>query len=632
MECHFYRLPPELLPEIISTLRLRDLNAFSRCSKRLYSNFNNVLYSRDATRLDRWALQWAAINGVASTASKSIEAGSPIEQYCDMRLAAQHTGDISVIDQLAGPAATPLQVAIRFNHNVIVDLLQRHGAKLSRRTAPHWYGLDQAIANGREDWMRLYLPEMERDGAPHSLTTEKLMESAMKYGMYWFVHYLYGFVGHREPALQRSFQLDAIEVAVYSNSIQGMREILDMKCTEPWKTWILLFVWNTISKKCVSGNGAEFFNCVEERCPMEELGMRNEVGFSDNIHFALVNACKSGDLGLAEIMVRLGARTRYSSDEEWALIAAMDTGNRDIVELLLDHGAELDLNRKIEVPLTGGWNGEYDETDFDDEIIWAYGLKGKKNSDVLHYAYLQKSVEIIDLLVHRGAKITAAAKDESIFLRLAIEGCHPSLIRHWISQGHKVPSDAIGSLFHGRAMRMDELEPALLDAVQLLLQHGALADVATRRGATPLVLLVWHLDGMREMARKAAQQEIALEIGKLLISHGADSRAVFLREDSSAGVWLLSKAFLELLLNQPCTLEVPVDVLLRHPYNICCNVNEAWIFTLLGWITTNNKWNNYAEEISDFVRVVCQDWHNKTKGSKCRVLAKLLPPNQMDVG
>lgn len=152
------KLPLEILVAILKQLRLKDVSALARCDTHSYNTLNVSLYSLDAKQPDRWALHWAAMHGVLATASKSLAARSPPNQYCDTRAATLDHRENRKGPPLEndGPASTVLEIAICYDHEDIVAILLSYGSECSTHPASRQYGLDQAIENNRSDWVKLY--------------------------------------------------------------------------------------------------------------------------------------------------------------------------------------------------------------------------------------------------------------------------------------------------------------------------------------------------------------------------------------------------------------------------------------------------------------------------------------------
>lgn len=151
-------LPNELLLSIADHLKAqRDLNAFARSSRRLYSNVNNLLYQRNArtvrTSALLWgrtsALLWAAEHRREATAIRALDAGADanVRKNHQDKPTALHVacakGYLNIVTLLLLRGAsihartttrlTPLHLACYFRQAPIVELLLHHGASVGAR-------------------------------------------------------------------------------------------------------------------------------------------------------------------------------------------------------------------------------------------------------------------------------------------------------------------------------------------------------------------------------------------------------------------------------------------------------------------------------------------------------------------
>lgn len=138
-------LPNELLLSIADHLNVqRDLNAFARSSRRLYSHVNHFLYQRSAHTGRTSALLWAVERRREATAIRALDAGADVnirESFWD-KPAALHVacakGYLNIVTLLLSRGAstqttttkglTPLHVACYFRQAPIVEVLLNHGA------------------------------------------------------------------------------------------------------------------------------------------------------------------------------------------------------------------------------------------------------------------------------------------------------------------------------------------------------------------------------------------------------------------------------------------------------------------------------------------------------------------------
>ncbi|KAJ5817795.1 hypothetical protein N7447_007803 [Penicillium robsamsonii] len=184
----FLDLPNEVILLVISYLEYgSDINALCCTTRWLHGLLNPILYKHSVTRLNGgYTLEWAAINGSASTTRLILEAGAPpdaceFEHWRPFALAALH-GHIEIIELLyekgINPLATvddwrnplgyqidpedrpeghPLSMAASYGHISVVNLLLEYGVRpdlhtdnYEKRTALHF-----AAEHGHLDIVRV---------------------------------------------------------------------------------------------------------------------------------------------------------------------------------------------------------------------------------------------------------------------------------------------------------------------------------------------------------------------------------------------------------------------------------------------------------------------------------------------
>lgn len=584
------KLPLEILMVIVKELRLKDVSALSRCNRHSYDTLSAALYSLDAKQPDRWALHWAATNGILATASKSLAAGSPPNQYCDTRLATADGQDVVGDMKFGGPAANPIEIAIRHNHKDMVALLLSHGSEVSTHPATWLYGLDQAIENGRSDWVNLYDAALRVHLTRYRSGIEKCVIKAMKHDHKQIFDHLLALVPPWAQSYTRALAFKAAACAGLLSWLKDLYELGFMADLSQEATGCLWFEVATSSRR---EHGTLAFDFLAEQWPWLEGFRIDEPSRRCERSSYFHSVCKNGNLPMAKRLLGLGACPRRQWSTVWPLMAAIEAEDYEMAEFLLFNGAELDLN-------------QYHET----------------KRDAILEACQYGSVDIVELLIRRGANV---ATPSDAYLLSAIEGGHLPMIQYWLSRGHKVPAHALHLLFVG-ILESRKAWLAAPEAVRLLVEAGASVDIRSDKGLTPFAYIV-KMFFYAEKWRDEAERDVRLEIAKVLVFYGADCREIFQNESTRSGICHSSKGFLQFLLDQPCIVDISAEAWFEVLNDAGRGSDEDWFSTLLEYMMQHNMWTDYTRNMNHLTSTVCCSWNNKERGSRCRILSKILQPN-----
>jgi ankyrin repeat protein len=207
----------------------------------------------------------------------------------------------------------------------------------------------------------------------------------------------------------------------------------------------------------------------------------------------LIYAARSGCTRCARALLAAGADIDKPTPEGMTpLMIAIDNQRYDTARLLLDEGAN---------PHVWDWYGRtalYVATDMS-------SFRGRQS--------------------HPGLSSETSAND---MIRLLLEkGVNPNaqLTMHRPSRGGNIGRFSDDLLTTGTTPLLRAAIGADVEAVRLLLEHGALADLPNAQGMTPLMVAAGHGSGRDRQLSSEQAQARAIEIIDLLLAAGADVNA-----------------------------------------------------------------------------------------------------------
>jgi ankyrin repeat protein len=228
-------------------------------------------------------------------------------------------------------------------------------------------------------------------------------------------------------------------------------------------------------------------------------------------------AAETGRKEVIELLLAHGARV----DEVGTctpLFAAAANGHKNVVELLLSRGAEVNTGRRSEKPLhVASSRGDKDVV----EVLLAHGAEINAEDSIdwtpLHYAVQDGNEAVIQLLLARGANINANGHGTP--LHTAVKYHRRGVAAILIAHG----ADVSARDSEGKTPLHTAAEYGANEEVKLLLAHGADINATDDSGETSL----HKAAGSREMHshRFPDLVEDQLEVLKTLLSNGADLNA-----------------------------------------------------------------------------------------------------------
>ncbi|CAG9980499.1 unnamed protein product [Clonostachys byssicola] len=440
------------------------------------------------------ALATATNHGSPALLARLLDMGSGDLDLDHALYLAAERGDLQMVQLLlargagleydgAGPGATPLMVASLHDHEAIVKVLIKKGAKFyvnDGRSA-----LTAATIGGHLHIVRLLL----KSGAPVNVQGGK----------------------------------DYIRPAIAEACVHGRKGILQLLLqhgqgvnhhTSP----PLVFA-------SMHGNIEMARMLLEKNAEIDAF--ESELGWN-----ALMTAASSGKIELVELLLNHGADINLQGkDGSSPLGIAARQGHEEIVDLLLDRAAKVGFP-SIKAAILGGQvqiaekliGSEYDlQDEAMGEILQLACLQGfgslaesliqnganvnfsdwDRHGSVLQAAAQQDNEEIIQLLINNGAYINSTSGTPGTALHVAIENGHENIVTLLIDHGADVNIQGghYGSTLEAASFHGYE------DIVRLLIGHGA--DINSKGGRYGSAL---------QTASSFGYENIAV----LLIDHGAD--------------------------------------------------------------------------------------------------------------
>lgn len=256
-------------------------------------------------------------------------------------------------------------------------------------------------------------------------------------------------------------------------------------------------------------------------------------------------ACRVGHTVIVKLMLQNGAQinNRSSLTQEPDLIVASGWARKDIVQLLLQHGADIETSGDFPLFSTAlgvaSENGHVPVS----ELLLQHGAnvnaRNAMNETPLQLAGEQGHLHVAQLLLRHGASVNARDEFHNPPLTLASENGHLHVVQLLLGHG----ADVHASNINGRSPLTFAIENGHLGVAHLLLQHGANVDatdincrnpltIATEYGHIHTVRLLLQYEADLNTSDKYGRSPIViasqnghLRVVELLLQHGADTNS-----------------------------------------------------------------------------------------------------------
>ncbi|HCO96842.1 MAG TPA: hypothetical protein DIU00_23365 [Phycisphaerales bacterium] len=240
-----------------------------------------------------------------------------------------------------------------------------------------------------------------------------------------------------------------------------------------------------------------------------------------------------GDLEKAKVLIKsAGADVNIKNDTgQTPLDIALNQGNKEIIKLLLDNGAEYS---SIHIAVQAGDRDQVKA--FLDQGI-DVDVKNEQGSTALFLAVKGKHEDIVKLLVAKGADVDAKDKQGKTALFYAVEHNHKDIVELLIAKGADVNAKEDG----GYTPLYYALWYENKDLTTLLISKGAEVNVEPERDYPLIYYAVWNedLDTVKLLVAKGAKFDVTVlndqtafhyaveqgsrDIAEFLVSKGIDA-------------------------------------------------------------------------------------------------------------
>jgi len=499
---------------------------------------------------------WLKLHDIDSCSSWYLPTTKPhaaplyYASLCGFRDLAEHlvVKSPQCVNARGGRHHSPLAAALRNRHFHVAELLHQHGAVFELASYNNW----TLLVGGLVDAVRWLI---ERGANVNLRQSDGRTSSREAVGMLWIqgrianasinlgnsplhvasAHDHFGtvrlLIQHgADVSTRNNSNLTPLHLALSERKADSMRLLIQHGADVNARDW---FNWTPLHLASFEGRANSMQLLIQHGA---DVNARDGVN-STPLHLA----SSKGKADSAHLLIQHGADVNPRDGINWTpLHRASSDGDADTMQLLIHHGADVNPRDKDNsTPLhlvfmvsaksvqlfIQHWadiTGQYHDDFMWDAIVQAVEVlllhgadvnaRNKRNSTPLHLASSEGDTDSVKLLILYGADVNARDKDNSTPLHVVFMVSAKSVqlfIRHW--------ADITGQ-YHD-----DFMWDPIVQAVEVLLLHGADVNARNKRNSTPL-----HLASFKGYADSM----------QLLIRHGADVNAR--DEDNSMPLHLAS--------------------------------------------------------------------------------------------
>ncbi|KAL3465063.1 ankyrin repeat-containing domain protein [Aspergillus heterothallicus] len=371
-------LPTELLVQIFDlTDSLQTLHALAVTNRHFYALADPRLYQQDAQGYI-FAIKWAATHGRIDLLRKSLKHGAQIPPIGAFSL----LGEVAIRDSegntkshtfpAPGSQTHPLRLAIENGHARIVDLLLDLGCDLKMKSHQRTSVLCLAVANGHADIVRILLARGATAAPTASCDKTHPIKLAALIGNQEILEILLGDSGNSGIATEKQLQR-ALEAAMLGEQLHLLPFLLERAFNSDF--YFLTGQQRPLYSPLLWAAGKGHVDVA--RALLERGSDPDNPRGWDGLPPILVAVKESreemmGNEGIARILLDNGAKPDYGhrdhnemnkyNDGECRfgmgdelvppLIAAVSRGYDSLVQLLVAHGANVNVEYSCHAPTT----------------------------------------------------------------------------------------------------------------------------------------------------------------------------------------------------------------------------------------------------------------------------------------
>lgn len=519
-------------------------------------------------------LMLAAMNGELEIAGMLIDAGASLSRANDdfgtalgtaaVALVAPEEGETAMIDLLLDAGAdtesgngvmmTPLMYAAREGKREIVERLLEAGANAAHQDVRGWSPLLFAVRSGDPDIVRMMIEAGAWADAPtelpssrpiHFLTGERSVEIArilleggadpdgVEYGPERGTPVLMAAaLGDRElvevlldagawPNQAILLYLEGVDEEVQTHPMTALdwaEHLRDDKMAEELRDAgglryeELVVIYLGIRAAIAAGELDRLDEFLDQPIDPADYLL---IGEED--HFSPVSlAFESGDL---QVLRRVLPRAELGYyDLLWRTEGALEEGNRDLVQLLLDEYPLYALVVILESRSTEYLEMALERVDDDDLCSTTVGHYGS----ILHAAAASGQLEFLVGLRERGCELDAPDRFGVTPLMVAVGAENLEITRYLLENG----ADPEARSDVGNSTLLEAVRTGNVEFVELLLLYGAAIEGRGGYGSTPLHLAAWmgKKDVVIYLLEKGADPNARTNFGETVLDQALRSR------------------------------------------------------------------------------------------------------------
>ncbi|RDW78859.1 ankyrin repeat domain-containing protein [Aspergillus mulundensis] len=470
----FLEFPTEIVLLVAESIPLeRDLSSLTRTNRRLHSLLSTILLKNNMQNSDSSSLYWAARNGKLVHVQRMVELGADVSATAD--------------------GLSPLDHAVCEGHADVVKYLLEKGAPYRWSETRPWTPLCAAAAAGFTEIVQILLDHHGPERGTQKEDDLKALKDSPSWANWRVVKSLFhtNLAGIERERFEYTVPLFMAIAGGHCETAEVLMKDKRVDVNYRDRVDRSPLIW-------ALSHGHE--NLVT---PLLQNGADANVQNRDTGETLLVTAIREHKLSLLRSYLAQGVVDPNLTDRNFRtpLWAALDSWHRtDILQELLAR-PDLDVNKKASVAdrTRGGLTPLLHAIRERQEKVARMLLEhptldstsinstDDQKRTPLSYAAQYGLVELINILLSKGADPQLADQDGRVPHSYAAERGHAQAIRNLVQTG-RVPIDAADS--QGQAPIFWAIRGGNVDMVETLVEIGADPNQQDKAGSTPLICLV----------------------------------------------------------------------------------------------------------------------------------------------